>query len=81
MPPQRGRISHKITHSTTIATVEHESVLKLTTDTTYLALSGELRENCPRSSDTALYNRPNFSIDLPTKQPYFVQSTLYLLMS
>ena len=77
VPPQRGRILYDITHSTMIAAVEHQSDLKLTTDTTYLALTSVLRENWLPSNGTALYNCPSFSIDLPDKQPYFVQCTLY----
>ena len=64
MPLKRGPIYHDITIDIAMAAAERKSHFKLTTDTPYLALTGELwgvycedlGENWPRYSGTALYN-------------------------
>ena len=62
VPLQRGPIDHDIIYST-VVTAEFKSDFKLTTDTPYLALTGELWgvycedlwENWLRYNGTALY--------------------------
>ena len=59
---KRGPIYHDFTHSTVLTAAEHKSELKLTTDTPYLVLRGELwvvcweeiGENWPSYSCTTL---------------------------
>ena len=60
----RGPIDHiDITHSTIVTAAEHESDLKITTDTPYLGQTGELLgiccgdigKNWPGNKDNTLY--------------------------
>ena len=63
VPLLRGLIYHDITYDTAITVAESESDIIITTDTPYLALTGELwdaycedfGENWPRYNGTALY--------------------------
>ena len=58
-----GPVYHGITYDTAITVAESESDLRITTDTPYPALRGELwgvycedfQENCPRYNGIALY--------------------------
>ena len=60
----RGSIYHNIINGTAMTAPERKSNLKLTKETPYLALTGELwavyyedfDENWPRYNGTALYN-------------------------
>ena len=63
VPLQRGLIYHDITYDIGITVAESESDIRVTTDTSYRALTGELwgvyweefGENRPRYNGTALY--------------------------